>query len=116
MDSSIENKVNRAPAVKVGGMRVSAPDHSVPVVRKEYERKVASEENNDEERELEKTERFEYEKQTRIAAAERLARMQENHPKNETNNNFRQKENIYVSQPILHNHSKSGSAAIGQHQ
>lgn len=34
MDSSIENKVNRAPAVKVGGMRVSAPDHSVPVVRK----------------------------------------------------------------------------------
>ncbi|KAF9214647.1 hypothetical protein BGZ59_003285 [Podila verticillata] len=116
MDSSIENKVNRAPAVKVGGMRVSAPDHSVPVVRKEYERKSAeSEENNEEERELEKTERFEYEKQTRLAAAERLARMQGNQPKNESTNSFRQKENIHVSQPILHNHSKSGAAAMGQH-
>ncbi|KAI9242688.1 MAG: hypothetical protein BYD32DRAFT_99102 [Podila humilis] len=82
----------------------------------EYERKSAeSEENNEEERELEKTERFEYEKQTRLAAAERLARMQGNQPKNESTNSFRQKENIHVSQPILHNHSKSGAAAMGQH-
>ncbi|KAG0070042.1 hypothetical protein BGZ89_001546 [Linnemannia elongata] len=98
MDSSIENKVNRAPAAKVGGMRVGAPDHPVPV-------------NNEDERELEKTDQFEYEKQTRLAAAERLARMQENQPKNEINNSFRQKENIHVGQPILHNHSKSGAAA-----
>lgn len=69
------------------------------------------EHNNEDERELEKMERFEYEKQTRLAAGERLARMQENQPKNEVNNNFRQRENIFVAQPILHNHSKSGAAA-----
>ncbi|KAG0337354.1 hypothetical protein BG004_007675 [Podila humilis] len=115
MESSIENKTNRAPAVKVGGMRVPAADHPVPVVRKEYERKTeGSEENNEDERELEKMDKFEYDKQTRIAAAERLARMQQNQPKHEPNNNFRQKENIYVSQPVLHNHSKSGAAAMGQ--
>ncbi|KAF9544562.1 hypothetical protein EC957_011871 [Mortierella hygrophila] len=112
MDSSIENKVNRAPAAKVGGMRVAAPDHPVPVVRKEFERKPANtEEDNEDERELQKTDQFEYEKQTRLAAAERLARMQENQPKNEINNSFRQKENIHVGQPILHNHTKSGAAA-----
>ncbi|KAG0377094.1 hypothetical protein BGX24_006724 [Mortierella sp. AD032] len=112
MDSSIENKTNRAPAVKVGGMRVAAPDHPVPVVRKEHDRKIANtEETNEDETELEKTDQFEHDKQTRIAAAERLARMQENQPKNEINNTFRQKENIHVGQPILHNHSKSGAAA-----
>ncbi|KAF9088468.1 hypothetical protein BGX23_007346 [Mortierella sp. AD031] len=112
MDSSIENKTNRAPAAKVGGMRVPAADHPVPVVRKEHDRKVANtEENNEDERELEKMDKFEYDKQTRQAAAERLARMQENQPKNEVNNTFRQKENIHVGQPILHNHIKSGAAA-----
>ncbi|KAF9909940.1 hypothetical protein EC991_007743 [Linnemannia zychae] len=112
MDSSIENKVNRAPAVKVGGMRVSAPDHPVPVVRKEHDRKATeTEENNEDERELQKLEQFEYEKNTRLAAGERLARMQENQPKNEINNTFRQKENFHVGQPILHNHVKSGAAA-----
>lgn len=83
---------------------------------REYERKLPAEEeeaetNNEDERELEKQDRFEYEKQTRLAAGERLARMQENHPKNEIHNNFRQKENIHVQQPILHTHSKSGAAA-----
>ncbi|KAG0209207.1 hypothetical protein BGX28_010494 [Mortierella sp. GBA30] len=113
MDSAIEQKINRAPAAKVGGMRVGAPDHPVPVVRKEHERKQANtEENNEEERELEKTDRFEYEQQTRMAAAERLARMQQNQPKKEPTNNFRQKENIQVNQPILHTHNKSGSAAM----
>ncbi|KAF9934909.1 hypothetical protein FBU30_010176 [Linnemannia zychae] len=112
MDSSTENKANRAPASKVGGMRVSAPDHPVPVVRKEYERKQPdTEENNEEERELQKADQFEYEKNTRMAAAERLARMQENQPKREPQNNFRQKENIFIGQPILHNHIKSGASA-----
>jgi hypothetical protein len=37
--------------------------------------------------------------------------MHENQPKNEIINSFRQRENIIVSQPILHNHSKSGAAA-----
>ncbi|KAG0369573.1 hypothetical protein BC939DRAFT_460738 [Gamsiella multidivaricata] len=114
MNSEIENKTNRAPAVKVGGMRVPAADHPVPVVRKEYERKVENDEQNEEERQLEKTDQFEQDKMGRIAAGERLARMQENQPKHEPNNNFRQKENIYVNQPILHTHNKSGAAASGQ--
>jgi hypothetical protein len=66
---------------------------------------------NEDERELEKLERFEYEKQTRLDAGERLARMHENQPKREINNTFRQKENMPVMQPILHNHTKSGAAA-----
>ncbi|CAO3567707.1 unnamed protein product [Mortierella alpina] len=113
MDSSIENKINRAPAAKVGGMRVAAPDHPVPVVRKEHERKKADseEESNEDERELEKTDRFEHEQQTRMAAAERQAKMQQNQPKHEPINNFRQNQNIQVNQPILHTHSKSGAAA-----
>ncbi|KAF8937823.1 hypothetical protein BGZ58_002091 [Dissophora ornata] len=119
MNSEIDNKViektNRAPAVKVGGMRVPAADHPVPVVRKEYERKTEAETNDEEERELEKTDKFEYDKQSKMAAADRLARMQENQPKHEAQNNFRQKENIFVNQPILHTHNKSGAAASGQH-
>ncbi|KAF9439191.1 hypothetical protein BGZ76_009363 [Entomortierella beljakovae] len=113
MNSEIEDKTGRTPALKVGGMRVPAADHPVPVVRKEYERKTEDNEaDNEDEREIEKIDKFEYDKQTRIAAAERLARMQENHPKTEINNNFRQKENFHVIQPILHNHNKSGSAAM----
>ncbi|KAF9961380.1 hypothetical protein BGZ72_003862 [Mortierella alpina] len=119
MNSELENKAGHTAATKVGGMRVPAHDHSVPVVRKEHERKLPNdkgdenenENENEDERELEKMERFEYEKQTRLAAGERLARMQQNQPKHEPTNNFRQKENIYVNQPILHNHSKSGAAA-----
>ncbi|KAF9338841.1 hypothetical protein BGZ91_007761 [Linnemannia elongata] len=117
MNSDHDNKAGRTAATKVGGMRVPAHDHSVPVVRKEHDKKHTkdekedSEHNNEDERELEKMERFEYEKQTRLAAGERLARMQENQPKNEITNNFRQRENIIVGQPILHNHSKSGAAA-----
>ncbi|KAF9292138.1 hypothetical protein BGZ68_010393 [Mortierella alpina] len=115
MNSELENKAGHTAATKVGGMRVPAPDHSVPVVRKEHERKLPNdkgdENENEDERELEKMERFEYEKQTRLAAGERLARMQQNQPKHEPTNNFRQKENIFVNQPILHNHSKSGAAA-----
>ncbi|CAO3563473.1 unnamed protein product [Mortierella alpina] len=117
MDSEHENKAGHTAATKVGGMRVPAHDHSVPVVRKEHDRKLShdkgdeNENENEDERELEKMERFEYEKQTRLAAGERLARMQQNQPKNEPINNFRQKENIQVNQPILHNHSKSGAAA-----
>ncbi|KAG0254736.1 hypothetical protein BG011_005546 [Mortierella polycephala] len=112
MEQNIEDITNRAPAVKVGGMRVPAADHPVPVVRKEYERKTQDdEEANEDERELEKTEKFEYERQTRLAAGERMARMQGNQPKHEPTNNFRQKENIYVNQPVLHNHNKSGAAA-----
>ncbi|KAF9196086.1 hypothetical protein BGZ49_002903 [Haplosporangium sp. Z 27] len=112
MNSEIENKVNRAPASKVAGMRVPAADHPVPVVRKEHERKPEDAEvDNEDERELEKVEKFELDKQGRIAAAERLARIQENHPKHEITNNFRQKENIHVNQPIRHPHSKSGAAA-----
>ncbi|KAF9360790.1 hypothetical protein BGX26_007741 [Mortierella sp. AD094] len=112
MNSEIENKTNRTPAVKVGGMRVPAADHPVPVVRKEHERKPEKdEENNEEERELEKAEKFEHDKQGRLAAAERLAKIQENQPKHEPTNNFRQKENIHVQQPILHTHGKSGAAA-----
>ncbi|KAG0376800.1 hypothetical protein BGX24_007193 [Mortierella sp. AD032] len=116
MNSELENKAGHTAATKVAGMRVPAHDHSVPVVRKEHDKKQSkdekdSETNNEDERELEKMERFEYEKQTRLAAGERLARMQENQPKNQINNTFRQKENIHVSQPILHNHSKSGAAA-----
>ncbi|KAG0327937.1 hypothetical protein BG000_000732 [Podila horticola] len=114
--NSEDNKAGRTAATKVGGMRVPAHDHSVPVVRKEHDAKKAQNEieaeaENEDERNLEKLERFEYEKQTRLAAGERLARMQENHPKNEPTNNFRQKENIQVGQPILHNHNKSGAAA-----
>ncbi|KAG0037550.1 hypothetical protein BGZ82_002321 [Podila clonocystis] len=114
--NSEDNKAGHTAATKVGGMRVPAHDHSVPVVRKEHDVKKAQNENeteaeNEDERNLERLERFEYEKQTRLAAGERLARMQENHPKNESTNNFRQKENIQVCQPILHNHSKSGAAA-----
>ncbi|KAG0003173.1 hypothetical protein BGZ65_001939 [Modicella reniformis] len=118
MNSEIESKVKRAAANKVGGMRVPAADHPVPVVRKDHEKKAqdkdADKNSNEEESELEKLERFEYEKQTRLAAGERLARMQENHPKNEANNNFRQNQNIQVNQPILHNHQKSGGG-IAQH-
>ncbi|KAF9426163.1 hypothetical protein BGZ94_006858 [Podila epigama] len=108
-----EDKTGRPAATKVGGMRVPEHNHAVPVVRKEHERKQANTDDaqNEDERNLERLERFEYEKQTRLDAGERLARMQENHPKNEATNNFRQKENIYVSQPILHNHQKSGAAA-----
>ncbi|KAF9579888.1 hypothetical protein BGW38_003675 [Lunasporangiospora selenospora] len=113
MDSNIADRTKRAPASKVGGMRVAAHDHSVPVVRKEYERKQAEEgEENEHERQLEKTEQFEHEKQARLDAGERLARMQENHPRNEVNNSFRQRENFQVNQPILHTHSKSGAAAM----
>ncbi|KAF9116207.1 hypothetical protein BGX27_004314 [Mortierella sp. AM989] len=115
MNSEIENKAGRQSANKVGGMRVPAHDHTVPVVRKEHRNPSADKEaenQNEEERQLEKTERLEHEKQTRLAAGERLARMQENVPKNEVNNNFRQNQNIHVSQPILHNHSKSGAAAM----
>ncbi|GJJ75693.1 hypothetical protein EMPS_08051 [Entomortierella parvispora] len=116
MNSELENKAGHSAATKVGGKRVPAADHPVPVVRKEYERKLPEEEeantaDNEDERELEKQDRFEYEKQTRLAAGERLARMQENHPKKEIHNNFRQKENIHVQQPILHTHNKSGAAA-----
>ncbi|KAF9092049.1 hypothetical protein BGX29_005204 [Mortierella sp. GBA35] len=117
MNSDHDNKAGRNAATKVGGMRVPAHDHSVPVVRKEHDKKHSKDEkdaeknDNEDERELEKLERFEYEKQTRLAAGERLARMQENQPKNEVTNNFRQRENIHVNQPILHNHSKSGAAA-----
>ncbi|KAF9571536.1 hypothetical protein EC968_000430 [Mortierella alpina] len=115
MNSELDNKAGHTAATKVGGMRVPAHEHIVPVVRKEHERKLPNdkddENENEDERELEKIERFEYEKQTRLAAGERLARMQQNQPKHEPTNNFRQKENIYVNQPILHNHSKSGAAA-----
>ncbi|KAF9184665.1 hypothetical protein BGZ51_003208 [Haplosporangium sp. Z 767] len=112
MEQNIEDRINRAPAVKVGGMRVPAADHPVPVVRKEYERKSQDpEEDNEDKRELEKLEKFEYERHNRLAAGERLARIQGNQPKHEPMNNFRQKENIYISQPILHTHNKSGAAA-----
>ncbi|KAF9923143.1 hypothetical protein FBU30_006765 [Linnemannia zychae] len=118
MDSENENKAGRPAATKVGGRRVSAPDHPVPVVRKEYERKDskdydpdANSDTNWEEREIEKIERFEYEKLSRLAAGERLSHIQANQPKQQKTNNFRQKENIFVNQPILHNHEKSGSAA-----
>ncbi|KAF9116340.1 hypothetical protein BGX27_003333 [Mortierella sp. AM989] len=115
MNSEIENKVNRAPAVKVGGMRVPAADHPVPVVRKEHERKIENkEENNEEERELERIDKLEYDRQTRLAAGERLAKMQQNHPKHEPINSYRQNQNTQVHQPILHTHGKSGAAV--QHE
>ncbi|KAG0368454.1 hypothetical protein BC939DRAFT_29787 [Gamsiella multidivaricata] len=100
------------PADKVGGMRVPAPDHPVPVVRKVHEKKDDEDSGvlNADQQELEKLERFEYEKQTRKAAGERLARMYERQPKHEITNNFRQNQNIYVDQPVLHNHEKSGGA------
>ncbi|KAF9977157.1 hypothetical protein BGZ73_006828 [Actinomortierella ambigua] len=106
----------RAPATKVGGMRIPNADHQVPLVRKDHEKKreVNTEENNEDQRELERAEQFEYEKMTRLAAAERQARDYQNHPKNEKSNNFRQRENIYVNQPILHTHNKSGAAALNQ--
>ncbi|KAF9944126.1 hypothetical protein BGZ65_012569, partial [Modicella reniformis] len=63
---------------------------------------------------LERTDKLEYDRLGKMAAAERLAKMEENHPKNESHTNFRQKENIVVDQPIRHNHSKSGAAAVGQ--
>ncbi|KAF9304573.1 hypothetical protein BGZ74_001235 [Mortierella antarctica] len=112
--NSEDNKAGRSAATKVGGMRVPAHDHCVPVVRKEHDAKKTQNETeaeDEDERNLERLERFEYEKQTRLAAGERLSKWQENHPKNETINNFRQKENIHVNQPILHTHNKSGSAA-----
>ncbi|KAF9175785.1 hypothetical protein BGX21_002184 [Mortierella sp. AD011] len=114
MDSEIENKTNRAPAVKVAGMRVPAPDHPVPIVRKEFEHKTEKdkEENNEEQRELERAEKFELDRLGRMAAGERLAKIQGNQPKNEPFTNFRQKENIPLTQPVLHNHSKSGAAAL----
>ncbi|KAF9437040.1 hypothetical protein BGZ76_002161 [Entomortierella beljakovae] len=114
MNSEIESKTGRASAQKVGGMRVSAPDHSVPVVRKEHRRPSADkeEEMNEDERQLEKLEQLEVEKQTRLAEGERLARMQEIHPKKEPHNNFKQNQNIHVGQPILHNHTKSGASAL----
>ncbi|KAI1314859.1 hypothetical protein EDD11_001635 [Mortierella claussenii] len=116
MNSEIENKAGHQAATKIGGKRVPAHDHIVPVIKKDHEKKTpadkeAEKEKNEDERELEKMERFEYEKQTRIAAGERLARMQENQPKHEFNNNFKQTQNIQVQQPILHTHSKSGAAA-----
>ncbi|KAG0234930.1 hypothetical protein BGW42_006029 [Actinomortierella wolfii] len=106
----------RAPATKVGGMRVPNADHQVPLVRKNHEKKPEAnkEENNEDEREIERSERFEYERLTRQAAAERQAREYQNHPKNEKLNSFRQRENIFVNQPILHTHSKSGAAALNQ--
>ncbi|KAF8961784.1 hypothetical protein BGZ46_001290 [Entomortierella lignicola] len=115
MNPEIENITGRPSANKVGGMRVPAHDHSVPVVRKEHRRpsQVENEgEKDEDERQLEKTEQFEYEKQTRLDAGERLARMQENHPKHEPQNNFKQNQNIQVHQPILHTHSKSGGGAL----
>ncbi|KAF9179215.1 hypothetical protein BGZ51_005179 [Haplosporangium sp. Z 767] len=115
MNPEHDNKAGRPAATKVGGMRVPNADHPVPVVRKEHERKLplekADDEKNEDERQLEKQEKFEYERQTRLAAGERLARMQENQPKNQFTNNFKQKQNIYVDQPVLHNHDKSGAAA-----
>ncbi|KAF9898933.1 hypothetical protein BX616_003437 [Lobosporangium transversale] len=115
MNVEIESKAGRQAATKVGGMRVPAHDHTVPVVKKEHERKPNDKDAdkkhpNEDERELEKLERFEYEKQTRLAAGERLARMQENQPKHQPNNNFKQTQNIQVHQPVLHNHTKSGAA------
>ncbi|KAF8933960.1 hypothetical protein BGZ58_006028 [Dissophora ornata] len=119
MNSEIE-KAGRSPATKVAGMRVPAHDHSVPVVRKEYEAKKDKdkdeEETNEDQRELEKLERFEYEKMTRIAAGERLAKHYQNQPKHEATNNFKQAQNIYVDQPILHNHIKSGASAQSSSQ
>ncbi|KAF9578666.1 hypothetical protein BGW38_005430 [Lunasporangiospora selenospora] len=111
--SDSTNKAGHAAANKVGGMRVGAHEHTVPIVRKEHERKPQNEEetqNNEDERELEKMERFEYEKNTRMAAADRQAKMYNNQPKQETINTFRQKENIQVQQPILHSHIKSGAS------
>ncbi|KAF9342411.1 hypothetical protein BGX26_007594, partial [Mortierella sp. AD094] len=96
MNSEIENKTGRSSATKVGGMRVPAKDHTVPVVRKEHRRPSAdkdAEAEDEDERQLEKLEQLEYERQTRLAAGERLARMQENQPKHEFNNNF--KHNLY---------------------
>ncbi|KAG0264335.1 hypothetical protein DFQ27_001277 [Actinomortierella ambigua] len=106
----------RAPATKVGGMRIPNADHQVPLVRKEHDKKreTNTEEDNEDQRELERTDRLEYEKLTRQAAAERQARDYQNHPKQEKTNNFRQRENIHVAQPILHTHSKSGAAALNQ--
>ncbi|KAF9994054.1 hypothetical protein BGZ80_007933 [Entomortierella chlamydospora] len=114
MNSEIESKAGRSSATKVGGMRVPAKDHSVPVVRKEHRRPSGdkdAEAENEDERQLEKLEQLEYERQAQ-AAAERLARIQESIPKNDLNNSFKQKQNIQVNQPILHNHSKSGIAAL----
>ncbi|KAF9360314.1 hypothetical protein BGX34_007847 [Mortierella sp. NVP85] len=114
MNSDIEAKTNRTPATKVGGMRVSAPDHPVPVVRKEHDRKTEPEEGNEDEQQLEKADKFEHDRLGKMAAAERLAKMEEYQPKHDFHGNFRQKENIVIDQPIRHTHNKSGAAAIGQ--
>ncbi|KAG0234360.1 hypothetical protein BGX31_004585 [Mortierella sp. GBA43] len=114
MNSDIEAKTNRTPAAKVGGMRVAAPDHPVPVVRKEHERKTEPEENNEDERELEKADKFEHDLLGKMAAAERLAKMDGNQPKHDFHSNNRHKENIVIDQPIRHTHNKSGAAAMGQ--
>jgi hypothetical protein len=94
------------------------PNNTLRTIRdheKKTQDKDADKNNDEDERELEKLERLEYEKQTRLAAGERLARMQENHPRNEVTNNFRQNQNIHVNQPILHTHQKSGAAVVAQH-
>lgn len=81
---------------------------------REYERKAEPEENNEEERELEKADKFEHDRLGKMAAAERLAKMDENLPKHDAHSNFHRNENIAIVQPIRHNHSKSGAAAVGQ--
>ncbi|KAG0272039.1 hypothetical protein BGZ96_005486, partial [Linnemannia gamsii] len=47
MNSDLDNKAGRTAATKVGGMRVPAHDHSVPVVRKEHDKKHAKDEKED---------------------------------------------------------------------
>ncbi|KAF9902873.1 hypothetical protein BX616_001785, partial [Lobosporangium transversale] len=103
--AQIEEQTNRSPAHKVGGMRVPAADHPVPVVRKEHDRKQEAEPENEEERQLQKSEQFEYEKQSRMAEADRQAKMYSNQPKHDPKtDNFRQNQNIQVNQPARHNH------------
>ncbi|KAG0303370.1 hypothetical protein BGZ98_006757 [Dissophora globulifera] len=119
MNSDTEMKAGHSAANRVGGRRVSLPDHPVPVVRKEFERKLPEDadkdkEDNEDERELERLEKFEYEKMTRMAEAERQAMSYQNQPKRQFHSNFQQKENIHVFQPILHTHTKSGGAAQSQ--
>lgn len=81
---------------------------------REHERKTEPEEDNEDEQQLEKADKFEHDRLGKMAAAERLAKMDGNLPKHDFHSNFRQKENISIDQPIRHTHNKSGAAAVGQ--
>lgn len=103
----------------IDSQRTDPPTHtlhsSLFLFDREHERKVEpEEETNEDERQLEKADKLEHDKLGKMAAAERLAKMEENQPKHDQHSNFRQKENIAIVQPVRHTHVKSGAAAVGQ--